>query len=67
LKTAVTAARAGVVPPSFTDRLALLCAHLDLAAGRHTGAALGAVRVAALLVACGLFAWMWRRLRGVRP
>lgn len=67
LKAAVTAAREGVVAPSFSDRLALLCAHLDLAAGRHTGAALAAVRAAGLLVACGLFAWMWRRLRGARP
>jgi protein SCO1/2 len=67
LRSAVTAARAGLVQPSFGERLALLCAHLDLAAGRHNAAAIAAVRVAGLLVAFGLFAWMWRRLRGARP
>ena len=64
LRAAVLAARAGVVKggaASFGERLALLCAHYDPVAGRHTGAALAAVRTAALLVALGVAGWLWRR------
>ena len=69
LRKSVLAAGAGVgvnvqPPASFGERLLLLCAHYDPALGRHTGAALAAVRAAALLVALGLAGWLWRRRGG---
>ena len=44
-----------------TDRIALLCAHLDLALGRHSAAVLQATRTIGLLVALTLAGWCWRR------
>lgn len=67
VRDAVVAAGAGRIDPapSFGQRLALLCAHFDPAAGRHSGAALAAVRGGAVLVLVLLGAWIWRRrLRG---
>lgn len=67
VRDAVRAARADrIVPaPSFGTRLALLCAHFDPTAGRHSGTALMAVRGGALLVFALLGTWIWRRrLRG---
>lgn len=65
LRAAVLAARGATVaapaPAGFSERLALLCAHFDPAAGRHTEAALAAVRAGAVLLALGLAAWIWRR------
>jgi protein SCO1/2 len=68
LRAAVLAAGAGAgagtgaaQAASLGERLLLLCAHYDPAVGRHAGAALAAVRAAALLVALGLGGWMWRR------
>jgi protein SCO1 len=69
VRDAVRAARAGAVDeaPSFGRRLALLCAHFDPAAGRHSDAALAAVRAGALLVVALLGAWIWRRRRHGGP
>ncbi|MFK3737341.1 SCO family protein [Massilia sp. TN1-12] len=63
VRAAVQAARAYRIDPapSFGQRLALLCAHIDPAAGRHSGAALAAVRGGALLVLALLGTWIWRR------
>ncbi len=58
---AAQAAAAPAAPPTLGARLALLCAHLDPAAGRHTEGALAAVRVAALATALVLGGWIWRR------
>ena len=46
---------------ALTDRIALLCAHLDLALGRHDAAVMQATRAIALLVALALAGWCWRR------
>jgi protein SCO1 len=46
---------------ALTDRIALLCAHLDLALGRHSAAVLQATRAVAVLIALVLAAWCWRR------
>ena len=65
LRGAVRAAREGVPQAQgFATRLALLCAHLDPVAGRHTEAALAAVRIAALAVALALAGGLWRRRGG---
>jgi len=50
---------------TLTDRLALLCAHLDLAVGRHSRAVLDATRAIAALVAIALAGWCWRRRDGI--
>ena len=44
-----------------SDRIALLCAHLDLALGRHSRVVLDVARAVAILVALALAAWCWRR------
>jgi len=46
---------------TLSDRIALLCAHLDRTVGRHSDAVLEATRAVALLVALALAAWCWRR------
>jgi protein SCO1/2 len=66
LRTAVEAARSGQQgnqrrEDSLGERLLLLCSHYDPTIGRHSGAAMGAVRLVALLVALSLGGWLWRR------
>jgi protein SCO1/2 len=63
LRAAVQAAPSGepAAAPSLGERLLLLCSHYDPAIGRHSGAAMAAVRAAALLVALGLGGWLWQR------
>ena len=62
VRAAVNDAGAGRVDSaSFTDRLLLLCAHFAPTSGVHDAAAMGAVRVVALLVLAGLGGWIWRR------
>jgi protein SCO1/2 len=63
LRSAVQAAREGQPDPapSLGERLLLLCTHYDPAIGRHSAAAMNAVRTAALLVALSLGGWLWRR------
>jgi protein SCO1/2 len=46
---------------SVTSRVALLCAHFDPRAGRHTQAVMNGTRVLGLLLVAGLAAWCWRR------
>jgi protein SCO1/2 len=60
LRAAVSAAATGQAP-SFGQQLLLLCAHYDPAVGRHSAAALAAVRSVALAVLAGLLGWGWRR------
>jgi len=64
LRAAVEDAARGRIG-TLTDRLALLCAHLDPRAGRHSEAALMLARLAGLatLAALALFAWRRRRAR----
>jgi protein SCO1/2 len=64
LRTALQAARngrAGAGGASLGERLLLLCTHYDPALGRHSGAAMAAVRAGVLLTLLGLGAWLWRR------
>jgi protein SCO1/2 len=62
LRAAVRDAGAGKVDAaSFTDRIVLLCAHFAPSSGLHNGAAMAAVRAAALLVLLALGGWIWRR------
>lgn len=51
---------------AVTDRIALLCAHLDLALG-HSGAVLDATRAVTALIVIALAAWCWRHRDGVGP
>jgi protein SCO1/2 len=60
LRTAVRAAGTGATA-SFGQQLLLLCAHYDPAVGRHSAAALAAVRAVALAVLVCLLGWGWRR------
>jgi len=62
LRAAVDDAARGRIG-SFTDRLALLCAHFDPRAGLRDGAAMALARAAGLatLAALALFAWRHRR------
>jgi protein SCO1 len=46
---------------SMADRLLLLCSHYDPATGRYSVAAMTAVRAVCLLLAAGLFGWIWRQ------
>ena len=39
----------------------MLCAHYDPAVGRHSAAALGAVRTGVLFLPLLLAGWLWRR------
>lgn len=65
LRAAVQEARAGrTAPPTFGERIALLCAHFAPASGRNTDTVMGFVRAGALLVVLALGAWMWRRRAG---
>lgn len=73
LRTAVRAAARPRAPddtqapaPSFAQQLLLLCAHYAPASGRHTDAALNAVRAGVLLLPLLFLGWLWRR-RGGRP
>jgi protein SCO1/2 len=52
--------------PSFGQRVLLLCAHYAPASGRHTDAAMAAVRGGVLLLPLLFLSWLWRR-RGGRP
>jgi protein SCO1/2 len=52
--------------PSFGRQVLMLCAHFAPTSGRHTDAALAAVRTGVLLLPLGLVGWLWRR-RGGRP
>jgi protein SCO1/2 len=65
LRTAVQSARSGRAA-GFGQQLLLLCAHYDPALGRHSAAALAAVRTVALAVLLALAGWAWRRHRGGR-
>lgn len=60
LREAVVGARAGRAGP-LSDRLALLCAHVDPHAGAHSQAVMTAIRVAAMAALASLAAWAWRR------
>jgi protein SCO1/2 len=67
LRTAVAAARAGRAEgreASLGERLLLLCTHYDPAVGRHSGAAMAAVRAGVLLALLGLGGAAWRFARG---
>jgi len=52
--------------PSFGQRVLLLCAHYAPTSGRHTDAAMTAVRAGVLLLPLLFLGWLWRR-RGGRP
>jgi protein SCO1/2 len=52
--------------PSLGQRVLLLCAHYAPTSGRHTDAAMAAVRGGVLLLPLLLLGWLWRR-RGGRP
>jgi protein SCO1/2 len=60
LRAAVEDAREQRIAPGVGERLLMLCAHFDPASGRHSPAALAAVRVVAALVALGLVCGLWR-------
>jgi protein SCO1/2 len=69
LRTALADARAGrsesgAGAKSLGERLLLLCTHYDPAVGRHSGAAMAAVRAGVLLAVLGLAGAMWRFVRG---
>jgi protein SCO1 len=64
LRDAVADARAGQVG-RLSDRLALLCAHVDPHAGAHSQAVMAGIRVAGIAALAWLAAFAWRR-RGVR-
>ncbi len=49
---------------ALSDRIALLCAHLDLALDRHSRAVLDATRFVSLTIVVALAAWCWRRRDG---
>ncbi|CAM5783965.1 SCO family protein [Rhizobacter fulvus] len=59
LRSAVVDAGHGRIG-SFTDRIALMCAHVDPRLGRYSGAVLWGLRSACLLLVGGLAAWLWR-------
>ncbi|NML17906.1 SCO family protein [Azohydromonas sp. G-1-1-14] len=60
LRLALVAAGEGRIG-GLSDRLALLCAHLDARLGRHSAAVLQAVRVVGLLTALALLAFVARQ------
>jgi len=71
LRTALADARLGRTQGdagarSLGERLLLLCTHYDPAVGRHSGAAMAAVRAGVLLAVLGLAGAAWRFARG-RP
>jgi protein SCO1 len=49
--------------PGWGQQLLLLCAHYAPTSGRHTAAAMAAVRAVALAVLALLLGWAWRRHR----
>jgi protein SCO1/2 len=62
LRAAIDGAARGDIG-SFTDRIALLCAHVDLRLGRHSEAVMIATRVLGCTLVAGLALWCWRRRR----
>jgi protein SCO1/2 len=52
--------------PSFGQQVLLLCAHYAPTSGRHTDAAMAAVRGGVLLLPLLVLGWLWRR-RGGTP
>jgi protein SCO1/2 len=52
---------------SLSERVALLCAHVDLHLGRRSAAVLAGVRVALLTTLLGLAFVVWRRQRRTAP
>ena len=52
--------------PSFGQQVLLLCAHYVPTSGRHTDAALAAVRGGVLLLPLLVLGWLWRRRGGRR-
>jgi protein SCO1/2 len=48
---------------SLSDRIALLCAHLDLRLGRHSASVMWGLRAMALLLVASLAALFWRSQR----
>ena len=60
LRAAVKAAADDQVG-NLSDRLALLCAHLDLSAGANSEAVLVSLRIVGLATLAGLAAFAWRR------
>jgi protein SCO1/2 len=50
--------------PSFGQRVLLLCAHYAPSTGRHTEAAMAAVRGGVLLLPLLILGWLWRRRGG---
>lgn len=47
--------------PSFGQQVLMLCAHFAPASGRHTDAALTAVRAGVLILPLLFLGWLWRR------
>ena len=66
LRDAVADAAGGRVG-MLSDRLALLCAHLDPRAGVHSAAVLAGVRGTGLAVLAALALFIWRRRAARRP
>ena len=62
LRHAVDNARGGHIG-TISDRLALLCAHLDPSVGAHSAAVLRGIRIAGLATLAALAAFAWRRRR----
>jgi protein SCO1/2 len=50
--------------PSFGQQVLLLCAHYAPTSGRHTDAAMAAVRGGVLLLPLLVLGWLWRRRGG---
>jgi len=55
------ASRSGI--GTLSDRIALLCAHVDLKLGRHGEAVMNATRATGLIIIAALGGWGWRRER----
>jgi protein SCO1/2 len=60
LRDAVDEARQGTIG-TFTDRLALLCAHFDPRTGRYSDDVMTALRIFGVALALLLASWCWRR------
>jgi len=64
LRLALVDASAGRIG-TWTDRVALLCAHLDPRLGRHTDLVLALMKAWCIALACGLAGWLaWLSWRG---
>jgi protein SCO1/2 len=59
VRTAIDDAARGRVG-TLTDRIALLCAHLDPRTGLHTAGAMLLARLAGLVALAGLAVFAWR-------